>query len=771
MPDAFTVASDPAHCIWFNRPAGHDWNFAMPIGNGRLGAMVYGNPAMEKLALNEDSVWTRLPLDRNNPHALTHLPEVRRLLAEGKPAQAMMLADAAMMGRPKRIQPYQHLGDLIVQSFGPEAGGTSGPIEDYRRELNLAIAVVRVTYRQSGVTFFREAFASAADQVIVLRLWASEPARLSGLVEMHRTVDAVNELDGGDGVRLHGRAGCDGTRFHAVTRVRQSGGELHAAGDRVRFMRADAATLLIAAGTDYHGGEPRALAEADLARVADKPYDRLLADHVADHRRGFDTAAIHLGAGDPPASAPVDERLQRVTTGHHDTHLQQLYFDFGRYLLLASSRHGDHRPALPANLQGLWTNSLTPPWNSDYHLNINIQMNYWPSGPAHLSELQLPLFDWMHRLAEQGRKTARAHYNCRGWVAHHVSDAWGTSTPHDSAGCGLWPTGGAWLCTHLWEHFRFTGDMAFLRNTALPLMRGACEFFLDYLIEDPATGRLLCGPSSSPENRYRLPSGEVGHLCLGPTMDNQILRELFTATIDAAKLLDSDAALARQLDAARAKLPPNQVGRHGQLMEWPDAHDEPEPGHRHISHLFGLHPGSQITPLRTPDLAAAARQTLDRRLAHGGGHTGWSCAWLINHFARLHDGQAAYTMLQKLLGHSTLPSLLDTHPPFQIDGNFGGCAAIAEMLLQSHDWHDGMPLIHLLPALPNAWRDGRFRGLRARGPLGHGGVTVDAHWADSRLVTATFVADRCVTVAVKVAHDKIMTLALPEAEPLTLNQR
>jgi alpha-L-fucosidase 2 len=768
MPDSFTIPSDPARCLWFTRHAQRDWNFAMPIGNGRLGAMVYGNPILEKLALNEDSVWARIPVDRNNPDALAHLPEVRRLLAEGRPAEAMMLCDAAMMGRPKRIQPYQHLGDLIVQSIGPEGGGTNGPIEDYRRELNLATAVVRVTYRQAGVTFYRETFASTVDQVVVMRLWTSQPGRLSGLVEMHRTVDAVNELDGRDSVRLHGSAGSQGTRFHAITRVRHEGGELHAAGDRVRFMRADAVTLLIAAGTDYHGGEPSALAEGDLSRVGDKPYSRLLADHVADHRRGFDAAAIHLGGDERPATLPVDERLKRVTAGERDTHLEQLYFDFGRYLLLASSRHGDNRPALPANLQGIWTNSLTPPWNSDFHLNINVQMNYWPSGPANLSALQLPLFDWMKRLVEEGRRTARIHYGCRGWVAHHVSDAWGTSTPHDSASCGLWPTGGAWLCTHLWDHFRFTGDTAFLRDTAYPMLRGACEFFLDYLVED-AQGRLLCGPSSSPENRYTLPDATIGHLCMGPTMDNQILRELFTATIEAAGLLDTDAALARQLDVARTKLPPNRIGRHGQLMEWPEDYDEPEPGHRHVSHLFGLHPGTQITPLRTPDLAAAARKTLERRLAHGGGHTGWSCAWLINHYARLHDGEAAYAMLQKLLGHSTLPSLLDTHPPFQIDGNFGGCAAIAEMLLQSHDWHDGLPLIHLLPALPEAWPSGAFHGLRARGQVGLGGVTLDARWMAGRLTQATLIADRTMTVAVKAGRDKVMTLSLPEGEPLTLN--
>ena len=771
-----TIPSDARHCLWFDRPAGGDWNFGLPIGNGRLGAMVYGNPGMEKLALNEDSVWARVPVDRNSPDALRALPEVRRLLAQGKPAEALFLANASCMGRPKRIQPYQHLGDLIVEMVMPHP---RGPVSDYRRELNLDTGVVRIRWRQDGVTYFREAFASAVDQVVVLRLSADRPGLLRGLVEMHRSVDAVNELDGADGVQLHGQAGTHGTRFHAVTRVRHEGGRIRAAGDRISFEECDGLTLLIGAGTDYHGGEPHALAARDLEAVADKPYERLLADHVADHQNWCRRAAVTLCADvETAATLTTNARVERVRDGGTDPHLEQLYFDLGRYLLLASSRHAPgggpqaKRPALPANLQGIWTNSLVPPWNSDFHLNINVQMNYWPAGPGNLSPLQLPLFDWMKRLVEEGRKTARVHYGCRGWVAHHVSDAWGTSTPHDGASCGLWPTGGAWLCTHLWDHFRFTGDMAFLRDTALPILRGACEFFADYLVEDPATGQLLCGPSSSPENRYRLPSGEVGHLCMGPTMDNQILRELFTGTLLAMRTLgQEDDELSRRVQAALPMLPPNQVGRHGQLMEWPHDYDEPEPGHRHISHLFGLHPGTQITPLRTPELAAAARVTLDRRLASGGGHTGWSAAWLINHYARLHDAEAAYAMIQKLLGKSTMPNLLDTHPPFQIDGNFGGCAAIAEMLLQSHDWHEGRPLLHVLPALPTAWASGSLHGFRGRGEIGKGGVTVDATWAEGQVQRVTLVADRAMEVAVKLGRQAATVLDLPEGEPMVLNVR
>lgn len=767
MPNACPI--DPTqlpHTLWYRRPAGRDWNLAMPIGNGRFGAMVHGNVDVEKLALNDDSVWARIPVDRNNPDALRHLPEVRRLLAEGRPRDALHLADAAMMGRPKRIQPYQHLGDLIIdfqnlREARPEA---------YHRELNLDTAIARVQFTVDGVTYTREAFASNVDQVIVVRLWADRPGMLSGLVEMHRTIDAINELAGPDTVSLHGRAGEHGVRFHARTRAVLEGGALYATGDRLRFVGANALTLLVAAGTDYWGGRPDELALRDLDAAAARPYQQLKEAHVADHQTWFRRTALTLGRRDAAVEAlPTDERLARVRDGAVDPSLQALYFQVGRYLLISCSRHGPRHRSLPANLQGIWCNSVTPPWNSDFHLNINVQMNYWPAGPTHLHELQLPLFDWMQRLVEEGRKTARVHYGCGGWVAHHVSDAWGTSTPHDGASCGLWPTGGAWLCTHLWDHYRFTGNDAFLREVAFPILRAACDFFLDFLVEDQTTGRLLCGPSSSPENRYRLPNGQVGHLCMGPTMDNQILRELFESTAEAATVLRVNGSFVDRLRAAAAALPPNQIGRHGQLMEWSVDYDEPEPGHRHVSHLFGLHPANQITPLRTPELAAAARRTLERRLAHGGGHTGWSCAWLINLYARLHDPDSAFAMLQKLLAQSTLPSLLDTHPPFQIDGNFGGCAGIAEMLLQSHDRHGDLPLLHLLPALPDAWAEGRARGLRARGQLQRGGVSVDLDWAEGRLTRALLVADQTQTVAVKAASQRPMILTLPQGEPMMIN--
>ena len=723
--------------IWHNRFE-NDWMRAFPLGNGRIGAMVYGNPDCERIEINEESLWSGKPLEEKSDSSPEKLQKIRQLLFDGEFVEARKMCDATFLSKPERVRFYESFGEIFINYHDKSA------YTDYRKELDLSEAIVKVSYKKNGALYTSEMFTDANNDVFVYRMTSEKAFDCD--ITMKREKDSKTTVVGKNTVLLNGKitwekeepiygdAG-EGMSFGASIYT-ESDGVVAATAESVSVKNATYLIIYAAFETNYNVSkydidesiDIDSKLEEKINNVAVIDYEKIKSEHIREHKKFFDRVAFELEAPDF-SDIPTDERLNRVINGEDDLDLYTLYYNFGRYLLIESS---GKKSTLPANLQGIWCNGLRPPWGSDYHTNINLQMNYWPAECANMSETAESFIHFMKMISEFGKKTANELFGADGWTINHTTDIFGRTGVHDAADCGFFPMAGPWLCLNLWEHYEYTNDTEYLREI-YPILKGSCEFIKSHLIEGK-DGYLVSCPSNSPENKFyytdKNGNKEMSMFTYGTTMDNEIIYALLTRMISACEILGCDTDFAKELECFLAKLPPLKVSeRYGTICEWIEDFEETEPGHRHISHLFGLYPADQINETDAV-IYEAAKRTIARRIENGGGATGWSRAWIINFYARLKDGENAWKNLEQLMKLSTAENLFDMHPPFQIDGNFGAVSGITEMLIGSHLGKVGERITELLPALPDAWKSGSIKGVKSRGNF-----EFDIEWKDKKITS------------------------------------